>query len=405
MRRFLLLGMAVLLGMMALPSYGQTIDYTPVSSIGEIKHLAEGTKVALICNNNVAVTTSDMNPTFLKDWTGAMAVNEVFAECYKYLKGTLYGTYTRENGVTELKDIEFDGTWDKYIENYEADEREITEDEYWDYECQLVSMPITTSFSVICFNAYGTNVNEYIPHNQTTVTGYVYPTPDHKKRFIYNGWGNGVNIDFYDNTTNTITSQDSQFKILYEVHRSFNAGCWYSIVLPGSYSTYNCTLAEFVSANDGVLTFKTATSFKAGKPYLIKFNSDVDKISGSYISVNSDTPQTVSGGEYNFVGTYSPVQPKDGSYYLTANNTIRPLASGGTIKGFRAYFEPASPNAAKARAFCIDGVTTAIEDIVGGEELFGIPQKVYTVNGQYAGDDLEALPKGVYIVNGKKIIK
>ena len=66
---------------------------------------------------------------------------------------------------------------------------------------------------------------------------------------------------------------------------------------------------------------------------------------------------------------------------------------------------PASPNAAKARAFCIDGVTTAIEDIVGGEELLGIPQKVYTVNGQYAGDDLEDLPKGVYIVNGKKIIK
>lgn len=50
-------------------------------------------------------------------------------------------------------------------------------------------------------------------------------------------------------------------------------------------------------------------------------------------------------------------------------------------------------------------MTTAIEDLVGGEELLGIPQKVYTVNGQYAGDDLEALPKGVYIVNGKKIIK
>lgn len=113
----------------------------------------------------------------------------------------------------------------------------------------------------------------------------------------------------------------------------------------------------------------------------------------------------ITKGDYNFVGTLNPVQPADGSYYLSANNTIRPLASGGTINAFRAYFEPATPNAAKARAFCIDGVTTAIEDIVGGEELLGIPQKVYTVNGQYAGDDLETLPKGVYIVNGKKIIK
>jgi len=37
--------------------------------------------------------------------------------------------------------------------------------------------------------------------------------------------------------------------------------------------------------------------------------------------------------------------------------------------------------------------------------LLGLPQKIYTVGGQYVGDDLDALPKGVYLVNGKKIIK
>ena len=143
---------------------------------------------------------------------------------------------------------------------------------------------------------------------------------------------------------------------------------------------------------------------EAGKPYLVKFNKDREYFGGT-ITLNSATAQSISGGDYNFVGTLNPVQPVDGSYYLSANNTIKPLASGGTIKAFRAYFEPASPNAAKARAISIDGMTTAIEDIVGGEELLGLPQKIYTVGGQYVGDDLNALPKGVYLVNGKKIIK
>ena len=134
--------------------------------------------------------------------------------------------------------------------------------------------------------------------------------------------------------------------------------------------------------------------------------SEINQIKAYYYIIEDvDGQISVNGGDYNFVGTLEPTQPADGSYYLSANNTIKPLASGGTINGFRAYFEPATPNAAKARAISIDGMTTAIEDIEGGAELLGLPQKVYTVSGQYVGDDLEALPKGVYVVNGKKIIK
>ena len=98
--------------------------------------------------------------------------------------------------------------------------------------------------------------------------------------------------------------------------------------------------------------------------------------------------------------------PKEGSYYLSANNTIKPISKGGTIKSFRAYFEPTTPNAQMARAISIDGEVTAIEDIDFGDDiLLGQPKKIYNLNGQYVGRDLDALPKGVYLVNGKKVTK
>ena len=114
----------------------------------------------------------------------------------------------------------------------------------------------------------------------------------------------------------------------------------------------------------------------------------------------------VSGFNYNFVGSFEPTQPSEGTYYLSSGNTLKPLASGGTIKGFRAYFEPTTPNASLARAISIDGEVTAIENINFGDNiLFGQPKKIYNLNGQYVGDNLDALPKGVYLVNGKKVTK
>lgn len=409
MRRILLLGMAVLLVMVALPGYGQEHEgYTNFTSIAEVKAQNEGTRVALICNENIYVTSYGLNPTFIRDNSGTMAVGSLLGEYGKLLNGILYGTYTKENGVSELKEAEFVGTWENYYDGTIA-AVQITEDEYWEHECELVQMPITQSFSAINQAViFPQDIIDYIPHNTTTITAYVYPTPDKKMRFLSGDFACGVNMELYDDQPTIITSQDAKFKIMYNINRSFKAGCWYTLVTPGVLSSwsFNYTLAEFQSAENGVLMFNTvqSSSYKAGRPYLIKFDEDQSYIYG-YVTVKNETPQVIYGGEYNFVGTYSPTQPADGSYYLSANNTIRPLASGGTINGFRAYFEPATPNAAKARAFCIDGMTTAIEDIVGGEELLGIPQKVYTVNGLYAGDDLEDLPKGVYIVNGKKIIK
>ena len=295
----------------------------------------------------------------------------------------------------------------------------ITEEQIADYDCQKVSLDLCNE-DVVIFDECGTKFvagQERLPGGATRVSGIVYLTPDQEKRIAI----------FYQSTFLSLLSEDEPYNYRKIsrlssdrcIQRPFKKDCWNTACFPFLIGTEcantlmdgNADYAIYTGTDNGVLVFEkynfTSGEIPAGQPILIKPQEDyselvlpneayLDDISGQFV---------VNGGDYNFVGTLEPVQPADGSYYLSANNTIRPLASGGTINAFRAYFEPATPNAAKARALSIDGVTTAIEDIVGGEELLGIPQRVYTVNGQYAGDDLEALPKGVYIVNGKKIIK
>ena len=87
----------------------------------------------------------------------------------------------------------------------------------------------------------------------------------------------------------------------------------------------------------------------------------------------------------------------------SANDTIRPLASGGTIKGFRAFFKKKTSSAAPARAISIDGVVTSVNDVeIDGLFPDNSNAPVYNLNGQRVNDSSK---KGLYIQNGKKIIR
>ncbi len=389
--------------------YGKQ-PFTLVRSVSELKELPSNTPVKYI-NPNLVIL-AERRPAFVRDETGAMALTEGVGQWMgSLMNDTIYALYTRENGYTELKYVSYN--W-----NYDADSRgftpkEITEDEYADNECDLVTMTFSRTifiddewFEYYHYSSY--QPTSYTPHNPVNkVTGFVIPKADVQLNMVTcPEWQ--LYIELSEDGNNVITNVDKNCGIGYRINRRFEKDKWYTLTIPGTYQTSqyspDCYIGEFVSSNDGILEFQRVYNMEAGKPYLVKFNKDREYFGGT-ITLNSATAQSISGGDYNFVGTLNPVQPVDGSYYLSANNTIKPLASGGTIKAFHAYFEPASPNAAKARAISIDGMTTAIEDIVGGEELLGLPKKIYTVGGQYVGDDLNALPKGVYLVNGKKIIK
>ena len=291
------------------------------------------------------------------------------------------------------------------------DYKEIAADEYWENIGDFVRI---TDRGLTCWESSNASSDTVKINNLITVIGQALPTLDGQKGIEvgYRDMDYPSIIRYYSDEENNETGDYFVCKLVQNVivRRSLKGGRWNTVCVPNEVYISGAEVAEFVSCENGVLTFQKSqwSTLRAGVPYLIKPTVDIDSIKGEiYFSESyfSEFPQTISCGDYNFVGTYSPVQPADGSFYLSANNTIRPLASGGTIKGFRAYFEPNTPNAAQARAISIDGMVTAIEDFPLADELFTPTGKIYAVNGQYVGDDLEALPKGVYIVNGKKVIK
>ena len=340
-------------------------------------------------------------------------------------KGTITCVRTFEYGYNELSDGLVDGK-----EIYPEDEMggggywtsftKIDESQIEEYDCQNIHSEIKDPDMLFYYYLEDFSLPSYYKTHSQRIgfQAVAFLTPDHKKRLLFveaenygHQWGVYKDDEPYE--------YNEDYVNLNMIYRDFKKNQWNTVCLPydinksvaSSWVFSSCQFAVFSNCEDGIIEFSTITfnnneTISAGTPFLLKPSSDKTNLEISGSALKDVSGQiVVNGGDYNFVGSLEPVQPADGSYYLSANNTIRPLASGGTIKGFRAYFEPATPNAAKARALSIDGMTTAIEDIVGGEELFGIPQKVYTINGQYAGDDIEALPKGVYIVNGKKIIK
>ncbi len=97
---------------------------------------------------------------------------------------------------------------------------------------------------------------------------------------------------------------------------------------------------------DGVLNlkFKDASSITAGKPYLIWPESPVSNPTFTDVNPASIATggQTVEGGYADFIGTLAPVDASDYAknknfIFLLADNKLT-YATGGTLKGMRAYF-------------------------------------------------------------------
>ena len=92
------------------------------------------------------------------------------------------------------------------------------------------------------------------------------------------------------------------------------------------------------------LNFSSATSIEAGKPYLFRPANDVPNIRFTNVGPSSLATggQTVEGGYADFIGTLAPVDASDYAedknfIFLLANNKLT-YATGGTLKGMRAYF-------------------------------------------------------------------
>lgn len=192
--------------------------------------------------------------------------------------------------------------------------------------------------------------------------------------------------------------------------RTLQAGGWntfavpFDLDIPSGWTVKELTGAEF---NDGTLslTFATAASIEAGKPYLVIVDAAVANPSFEYVTISSTTTPTIIEDVISFVPVMSPtaLTLDDKSYLFVKNgNKLTWASSGSSMLGFRAYFHILDSNiSAGARAFTMNfddasGITTVLSD------------EPTTVSGTYTldGRRIEGQPtqKGVYIVNGKKTI-
>ena len=201
-----------------------------------------------------------------------------------------------------------------------------------------------------------------------------------------------------------------------ELTRSFVKDTWNTVCLPFALTSAQATLlfgegyllAEFTSVSGSTMKFTTTDDFDAGVPYLVKPTINVSNASPVVlvdVDITAKTPQTVTYGDYSFVGTFTGKTFSGSecavSRFVATENKLKTPTDGSTMKALRAYFTV--PSTSPARSFTIDGfeddTTTSIseETMVKGETS---PNKIYNLAGQRVAQPT----KGLYIVNGKKVV-
>ena len=191
----------------------------------------------------------------------------------------------------------------------------------------------------------------------------------------------------------------------------------------GTLDNESGTLQTGLDANTGMLYlyFKSATSIKAGKPYIVKWETTGDAVEnpifyGVTIANAAPVDNIVShDGAISFIGTYDS-QSFDADnrsiLFLGGNNTLYWPTEGTRIGACRAYFQLA------------DGITAG--DIANGARLFfgstdtqgiiSIDHSIfrpaspldneagswYTVSGVKVEKPMH---KGLYIKNGRKVVR
>ncbi len=164
---------------------------------------------------------------------------------------------------------------------------------------------------------------------------------------------------------------------------------------------------EFNGYADGALSFKTATLFAAGYPYIIYSPAPVANENGyvvNNVNVSAATPNADTYGGATFQATYAPIAAPNmqGKYgVVPSTGKIQKGGAGASLKGLRAYFElPADADGSKlmmvfmdedGSATSINGIENTVADNADAFDLTG-----RKVNGQKKA--------GVYIVNGKKVV-
>ncbi len=160
---------------------------------------------------------------------------------------------------------------------------------------------------------------------------------------------------------------------------------------------------EFSGYADGALSFKPATMFAAGYPYIVYSEASVANENGfvvNNVNVSADEANADTYGGATFQGTYDPIAAPgmEGKYgVVTSTGKIQKGSAKASLKGLRAYFELPAGTGVKELGISYEDDATGISQFVATPENGAI----YDLNG----NKVKNLVKGqVYIMKGQKVL-
>ncbi len=211
-------------------------------------------------------------------------------------------------------------------------------------------------------------------------------------------YGSAISVTL-DETNGTSYSEDIENANV-TLNKTIYEG-WNTVVLPFAATKAQLGADKLYAytgdAND-MLNFTEVDAIEANKPYLLKATTgSTTAKTFNNVEVKAATDLTTAGTDYDFVGTYTLIQVKEGDYILGENDFYR-SAGGNKVKAYRAYIKKHESTQGSARlAIVIDGEVTAI-DTLDGQPLNNAA--IFNLSGQ----KVEKAQKGIYIQGGKKIV-
>ncbi len=154
------------------------------------------------------------------------------------------------------------------------------------------------------------------------------------------------------------------------------------------------------SRNDGVIYFDSSDKVVANVPFLLTISTENGVFNFDNVTIESGEP-VATGTDYDYVGNYDgKITLPYGTYFFNSNTFYRSIGKS-TMKGYRAYFKEHESAGSRPIKLVIDGMPTAIENILAAES--GDADIYSTAGGEM--QDFKNLQKGVYINGHNKVLK
>lgn len=203
----------------------------------------------------------------------------------------------------------------------------------------------------------------------------------------YESWKNIVTIE----ETENFTPAKDVFAVNVTVNRTMTANVWNTLVVPFDMTIPSgWTVMEPTEFKDGTLTFGTASSIVAGKPYIVKPTETVTSFSATGVTLKKDLVNTTVG-DLTMTGTYEKIEAIDystqNSYIIgikDGNSSLYKVNSAVSLKPFRAYFTVSGNDPSARVAIRFDDDTTGINVLEeeNANENTGMKDGKYLENGR-----------------------